>query len=123
MVKKIFEMEVDGKTVGFRFNMLCMAKACKIIGCSMDELFQKMGMVKGYEMDLEAAMNFFYAAAINYNEGKKKEIDFTVQDVSDWIDYFGLAKMSEMIKESFEAPEIKNQTAPKESGPESNLTT
>ncbi len=123
MVKKEFEMEIDGKTVGFRFNMLASGKACNILKCSMDELFFKLGLVKGSTMDLEAALYFFFAAAQNYSESKGQVIDYTAQDVSDWLGHFGLEKSMTMMQEAFNAPEIKNQTAPKESGPESNSTT
>jgi len=113
MIKKIFIMEVDGKKIGFRFNMLCHGKACEFEKCSMGELWKRLGLTQEQETNIVTLTNFFRAAAINYNEG---EGDFenvpTAQDVSDWLDSIGYIKSIEMMTEHFKTPKIKNQEAP-----------
>jgi len=101
-------MEVDGKTVGFRFNMLAFAKTCELEGCDLTELYVRLGLEKGENTNLISLNNFFFAAAINYAEGKNLPIDFTKQDVSDWLDIYGIEKSMEMMTEAFKSPQIKN---------------
>lgn len=108
-------MEVDGKKVGFRFNMLSLGKACELEKCDMGQLWKRLGVTQEQETNIVTLTNFFRAAAINYNEG---EGDFqtvpSAQDVSDWLDSIGLVKALEMMVSQFKVPEIKNVKAPKE---------
>jgi hypothetical protein len=115
---KIIEKEVEGKTIGFRFNMLSIGKACKIEKCSVSELYKRLGMtikdgLQEQPTDLETLTNYFYAAAIVYKEGKGEKVDFNPVDVSDWLEYFDV---NELLLVAFNAPDIKNQTAPIQSG-------
>ena len=105
-------MEVDGKTVGFRFNMLAFGKACELEGCDLTQLYSRLGIYGG-DTNLLALNHFFFAAAINYAEGKNLPIDFTKQDVSDWLDIYGIEKSMEMMTDAFKSPQIKNAEAPK----------
>lgn len=123
MVQKIFEIEIEGKTVGFRFNMLAIGKACKLESCDVTELFSRItGEVESDEQgnvvkvvrqpDIEAVLNFFFAAAVNYTEGNKQKVDFTAQDVSDWLDFLGLETAMRMIRENLTTTKSKNMEAP-----------
>lgn len=111
MVKKEFEFEVEGKKVGFRFNMLAFGKACEIEKCSLDDLFMKLGIGEEGNVNIITMNNLFYAAAINFYEGRGLEIDFKAQDVSDWLDFIGIQSATEMMKEQFKVPEVKNEKA------------
>lgn len=112
MVKKIYEMEVDGKTVGFRFNMLAFGKTCEMEGCSLDELYQKLGLGKvKQDPSIVTLNNFFFCAAVNYAEGKNIPVDFTPPDVSDWLDFYGIENSISMMTEAFKVPVIKNYQA------------
>ncbi len=94
-----------------------MGKACRLEKCTLDQLFERLGIAgEESKVDLVTINNFFYAAAINYTEGKGLPVDFTAQDVSDWLDENGLDKTMQMMKEAIQTPEIKNQAAPSETG-------
>jgi hypothetical protein len=114
MNKRILEREIDGKVVGFRFNMLALGKACQIENCSVDELYKRLGMTikdgkQEQATDLIAMNNFFYASAIVYKEGKCEKVDFTAIDVSDWLEHFD---MNELLMIAFKTPDLKNTEAP-----------
>lgn len=126
-MQKVFEVEIEGVKRGFRFNMLAIGKACRIEQCDINELFNRV--IGEYEYDalgnriavirhpdVESMINFFHAAAINYHEGKSQEVNFTVQDVSDWLDHLGLERTSKMMAEALKTAKSKNQEAPIESG-------
>jgi hypothetical protein len=115
MLSKTFEFPVGDKTVGFRFNMLSHGKACRLENCRIDQLFERIGLSENKEgIDLVSICNFFYAAAINYTEGKGLKVDYTVQDVSDWLEHNGIDKTMEIMRSAMQTPEIKNQEAPSE---------
>ena len=114
MNKRIIEKEIDGKLVGFRFNMLTLGKACHIEQCSVDELYKRLGMTikdgkQEQPTDLITMNNFFFAAAVNYKDGKGEKVDFTATDVSDWLEYFDI---NEILIMAFKTPELKNTEAP-----------
>jgi len=114
MNKRILEREIDGKVVGFRFNMLALGKACQIENCSVDELYKRLGMTikdgkQEQATDLIAMNNFFYASAIVYKEGRGEKVDFTAIDVSDWLEHFD---MNELLMIAFKTPDLKNTEAP-----------
>jgi hypothetical protein len=122
MNKRILEREIDGKVVGFRFNMLALGKACQLENCSVDELYKRLGMtvknigtkevpnmVQEQPTDLIAINNFFYASAIVYKEGNGEKVDFTAIDVSDWLEHFD---MNELLMIAFKTPDLKNTEAP-----------
>lgn len=116
MSSKIFEFEIEGKKVGLRFGMLTNGKACRIDGnISLSELFKRLGITGEQQPDFATITNWFYSAALVYNESNKIPIDFTAADVSDWLDHIGLEKLMDLIKNSFETPktdESKNPAAP-----------
>lgn len=117
-MSRIIEKEVDGKTIGFRFNMLTLGKTCQFEKCSVDELYKRLGLTlkegkQEQPTDLNAMINYFYSAAICYKEGKGEKIDFNLQDVAEWIE---VCDVNELLSVAFNVPDIKNQTAPIESG-------
>lgn len=112
-MQKIFELEIEGKHVGFRFNMLAFGEAARLENCNLNELFEKLGMTgNGNIPDIVTMNNFFFAAAKNYSKGKGLKIDFTEVDVSDWIDHYGFEKSLGMMTEALKVPAPKNQEAP-----------
>ena len=117
-MQKVFEVDVDGVKRGFRFNMLAFGKACRIEKCDITELFDRMigNKEENRQPDIVAMLSFFFAAAENYTEGKGQKVDYTQQDVSDWLDTVGLAKAMDMMQEGLKTVKSKNQEAPIESG-------
>lgn len=120
MIKKVFEIEIDGVQRGFRFNMLSIGKACRLENCDVSELISRVvGEVKDDVVvrapDLQAMVNFFFAGAVNYCEGKGIKVDFTAQDVCDWLEHIGLEKTKELLYENLKVSS-KNMEAPIEAG-------
>lgn len=122
--RKVFEFDL-GRKVGFRFNLLTLGKAAKYSGCSVDEVQKKMGLtlkkegenyIQEQKPDIEVFCNFFFAAAENYAISKNIAIDFDAQDVSDWIEAVGEARIQEMINAAFFTPILKNTEAPQTEG-------
>jgi len=114
MNKRIIEKEIDGRLVGFRFNMLTLGKACQIEQCSVDELYKRLGMTikdgkQEQPTDIVTMSNFFFAAAVNYKDGKGEKVDFTATDVSEWLEYFDI---NEILMIAFKTPDLKNMEAP-----------
>jgi len=122
-MSKIFTFKIDQegkeKEIGFRFNMFSLGEACRIEGnVTMNELFYRLGLgeheetKQKRETDIVTLTNFFFVAAVNYNKGKKLDVDFTPTDVSDWIEWIGYDKGLNMLSEALKSPETKNQVAP-----------
>jgi hypothetical protein len=116
MASKVFEFQVGEKTIGFRFNMLAMGRACRLEDCTLDQLFARMGINQSGTADLMAVTHYLYAAAMNYTEGKGLLVDYKAPDVADWIEEIGYDKTLKMIEAVLLTPETKNQEAPSETG-------
>lgn len=113
---KSFEIGINGKTIGFRFNMLTIGKATRLERCSINELFERLGVVSDKEPDLITLIRFLYCAAENYYEARNEIIPISYAEFGDQMSMENLANLSNKLKTVFEAPEIKNQEAPRESG-------
>lgn len=124
MVKGIFDFEIGGKKRGFKFGTYAMAIACRAENCKVGELLKKIGLTtevkEGEErsgnIDLMALLNFYHAAAVAHAEHNKQPVDFTVQDVSDWLDELGEEKMAKITTEGLTQYEPKNERAPETPG-------
>ena len=129
MRKGIIEFKVGDVDRGFKFGTYAFAIASKEEGCSLSELFKRIGIP--YEVTLEdkttetrrdevnimTLLNVFYGAAVQYAEQQTKtKPNFTVADVSDWIDELGLAKTQEILMEGLGQYQPKNSTSLAETG-------
>lgn len=102
---KIFEFDIDGVERGFNFNFKAFSYMEEATGFALDEIIEKL-TGKGAKVDL--LIKFFHSGARNYAEAKGAQIDFTENDVSDWISDIGLPKAFEMINAAVGAKTPKN---------------
>jgi hypothetical protein len=100
--KGIFEFEIEGQKIGFKFGMYAAAVTEKISGCSIMELFQRIhgakilynekGEVTGREllpgMATISLLQYFYGGAVAYN----KNDQLTLDEVGDYLDLIGEEK-------------------------------
>jgi hypothetical protein len=112
--KGIFEIEVDGVKRGFKTGTLASAYFCAEEGVKLKSMTESL-----QDPSPMTVINMGYAAARAFNESKKLPVDFTKDDVSDWIDSYGLIEFLNKIFESMKAYEEKespekNQPAPNE---------
>lgn len=110
---RVSEVEIGGKTRGFKFGTYQLGVTCKAEGCDIVEVLRRL---ENPEQNLLTILNFLYGAAVAYNESKRLPVDFTPPDVSDWLDEIGLSEGMKLIKEGMASP---NKEAPQSAGPES----
>jgi hypothetical protein len=111
--KGIYEEEINGETVGFKFGMYASAITEKIAGKSIFEVF------KGIAAPMqEPLLHYFYGGAKAYNEHKKIDKEISVSDVADWLEEMGADKWSKIYLASIQSYIPKNGTAPVETGQE-----
>lgn len=108
-----FEFDIDGKIRGFRFGTYAIAVAQKQNGAkSIGDLFTKLQVEGG---DFITLLDLFYGAAMQYADHKKQKPDFSVSDVSDWLDEIGLEKTMELVRQ------MLYEYTPKNSSPQETL--
>ena len=106
-MKGIFEFEISGQPRGFKFGTYAFSIACERDGnCDLNELFKRCGFaykvdggLKSDSPNLKTLLHLFFGAAVHYAEHKRHSLDFTLSDVSDWLDEIGLEKLTDMITE------------------------
>lgn len=110
MVRNTYETELNGKKIGFKCGTLAIAIACREAKVkSTDELFKLMA-----EGDMVVALALFYGSASQYAISKKMPIDFTMDDVSDWLEELGEEESTKITTSMLESFIPKNLTAPQE---------
>lgn len=116
-MKGIFEFEVSGEKVGFKFGTYGLSIACEKEGdIDMNTLFKRCGFIykdeKGVaradKAKMKSILHLFYGAAIHYAEDHNQPTDFKVSTVSNWMDEIGEEKLMEMIQKAFFTYEPKN---------------
>lgn len=128
----VFEVEIEGKTIGFQFGMLASGYTEEVAGVSIFEVFKKIGSGSA-ELPL---IHYFYGGARAYNEfrnvtdeevyenakGEKRTRyvprKVTVPAVSMYLEEMGLTKSVEIYLKSIEAYVPKNGIAPEVTGQE-----
>jgi hypothetical protein len=122
-MKGIFEFEIEGKKRGFKFGTYAFAVACDQDKSVLSDLLKKIGVP--YEVDGEkradpvnimSLLNVFYGAAVHYAKHKKQGVDFTPDEVSDWLDELGLEKVNGYLQEGLNQYSPKNSTSLAEKG-------
>jgi hypothetical protein len=116
-MKGIFEFEVEGKKVGFKFGTYAFSIACEKEGdIDLNTLFKRCGFVykdekgkpKSDKAKMKSILHLFYGAAIHYAEDFDQPTNFKVSTVSNWMDEIGEVKLMEIIQKSFFTYEPKN---------------
>lgn len=112
-MKGVFEFDVSGRKVGFKFGTMALAVAEKKEGKSLKQVFESLSEGK---VGVMLMLHLFYGAAVQYADSKKQEVDFSVSDVSDWIDEIGIESATEMISQGFSQYVPKNSPSPAKTG-------
>lgn|SRR5690606_31727895 len=111
-IHSIVEFEVQGKQRGFRNDSYAQLIACRKDGLSLTETLANVRAG-----DTLSFMHLMYGLAVSYQESKSRVIDFTANDMEDWLKEIGPEKMREYITAVFKTPEQpKNSESPKETG-------
>jgi hypothetical protein len=85
MERNVFETELNGKKIGFKFGTLAVSIACREAKAkSVQELIAMMA-----SEDLLASVAMFYGGAIQYKESRNIKDDINPDTVSDWIEQMG----------------------------------
>lgn len=100
----IIEFEISGKKRGLKFGQYALLLASRKDECSLSQFFTRVLVDK----ETLSFIHLLYGAAVSWCESKNKKIDFTVEDISEWINELGVERMTEYINEGLKAPEVKN---------------
>lgn len=109
MYKGQFKFDIQGSERGFKFGTLAVALFCKQEGITPKDFQQRIN-----DGDPFIDIDYAYYAAVAYCQINKKDVDFTKEEVSCWIDEVGSSRFAEMIVESFKTFVPKNVIPPKE---------
>lgn len=114
-MRKEFEVEIAGKTRGFKFGTYQMGISCQeeglILNRPVDMVLFGKRMSEGH---LITTLNILYGAAYAYCVSKKLQVDFSPIDVSDWLEEIGFEKGIAIVTEGMQTP--KNPEAPQTVG-------
>lgn len=114
--KGVVEIEILGEKRGFKFGMACTAMLCKIEGCSLKEVQERLAA-----NDQSTMCNMYYAAAVQYvrlknTEQTEKVKEPTFEEVANWIDNMSLTQNEDAVKTAFAQYEDPNGKAPETAG-------
>lgn len=110
--KGIFEIQVNGQQVGFKFGMYASGIAERENGCSIYEIFRKIS--EGKEVT-NCLLHYFYGGYVSYCASHKTEA-CSLSDFSDLLEQIEPNELMRIYNESLESPKSKNETAPNQSG-------
>jgi len=104
-MRGVFEFEIEGKKRGFHFNFMAFGVLEEMTGLDLDELISKLS---GRGAKVKLLSQFFFAGAKNYCDSRGQEVDFTINDVSDWVTEIGFDKAFQLIAEALGTKTPKN---------------
>jgi hypothetical protein len=94
----IVDFEINGKKRGFKFGTLAVRMIMELRGLnSINDLIIRMSNAA----DIPFTLDILYCAAKSWCMAKKVEIDFTQEDVADWMDEIGLDEATSIINKAF----------------------
>src|SRR5687768_3326158 len=108
-MKGVFEFEIEGQKRGFKFGMMALAITEQKEGKSLKQIFDLLSEGRA---EIMLTLHLFYGAAVQYADSNKMPVNFSVSDVSDWIDDIGLDAATEMLTEGFKQYAPKNSASP-----------
>src|SRR5688572_1402738 len=111
MEKSIFELQIGGKTRGFKFGTYSMSITCQKENCTLGELILKLDDAQPLTV-----LHVIYGAAVAFAKSKKQTVDFDESDVSDWLDELGFETGMKLLRAGLEVYEPKNSSPPGEPG-------
>jgi hypothetical protein len=82
----MFELKLNNKTIQLKWGTWAMREFCAIKNINIDKYFELLGKSQ-YDLDILVKMIYIgYKSACVSN---KQEVEFTEDDVCDWIDELG----------------------------------
>lgn len=107
----LYEVEVEGKTVGFQFGMLASMYTEEKSGQSIYDVFKEIAQAR-----IKGILYYFMGGAMAYNEYHGIKEPVTLAGIASIIESIGTEKALEIYSKSIGSPLIKNGQAPKETG-------
>lgn len=80
------KFEINNKTIDLKWGTWAMREFCKDKGIAIDQYFELIG---GKVLDLDTIIKLIYAGYKSACNSKKEPIEYTEDDVCDWIDEIG----------------------------------
>lgn len=80
------KFEINNKTIDLKWGTWAMREFCQDKGIAIDQYFELIG---GKVLDLDTIIKLIYAGYKSACNSKKEPIEYTEDDVCDWIDEIG----------------------------------
>lgn len=80
------KFETNNKTIDLKWGTWAMREFCKDKGVTIDQYFELIG---GKILDIDTVIKLVYAGYKSACNSKKEPIEYTENDVCDWIDEIG----------------------------------
>lgn len=82
----MYELKLNNKTINLKWGTWAMREFCDSKGIETNELFELLG---AKILDLDTIIKLFYAGYKSACNSEKKPIEYTENDVCDWLDELG----------------------------------
>jgi hypothetical protein len=82
----MFELKLKETTINLKWGTWAMREVCKDKGITIDQYFELIG---AKVLDLDTIIKLIYAGYKSACNSEKKPIEYTENDVCDWIDEIG----------------------------------
>jgi hypothetical protein len=115
MLRGEYSLTIGGKERHFKLCTLSDSIFCQNEGIKLSEYQNRLLNPHGFTQ-----LNLIYSQAVAHARIKKEPIDFTIEDVSLWMDEVGEGAFSDKIVAIAEVQLEKNQKAPQETGQPGN---
>lgn len=115
MLRGEYTLTIGGKERHFKLCTLSDNLFCQYENIKLSEYVDRINNPIAFTQ-----VNLIYSQAAAYAKINKQSIDFTVEDVSVWLDEIGEEGFSEQMMKIAKAQIEKNQKAPQETGRDGN---
>jgi len=82
----MYKLELNNKTINLKWGTWAMREFCKDKGIAIDQYFEIIG---GKVLDLDTIIKLVYAGYKSACNSNKTAVDYTENDVCDWLDELG----------------------------------
>ena len=82
----MFELKLNNKTIQLKWGTWAMREFCVAKGISIDKYFEVLG---ASQLDLDMIIKLVYIGYKSACVSNKQEIEYTEDEVCDWIDEIG----------------------------------
>jgi hypothetical protein len=82
----MYKLELNNKTIDLKWGTWAMREFCKDKGIAIDQYFEIIG---GKVLDLDTIIKLVYAGYKSACNSNKTSVDYTENEVCDWLDELG----------------------------------